>query len=124
MNHVVAVHASTTRCASVPVPGRIIWCEEGKGSSRSSDRGTRSIGDDTVVRTIVTFVTQEGGDRFQQRREVGTVRRMAIGAVFGHRLMFPEEGAAFFRMASVASLNDRIFLKQFGSGRAMGIVAI
>src|SRR5665647_2807487 len=76
------------------------------------------------MRTVVAFVTQEGRTRFEQRRDVGTVRGMAIGAVFGHRLMFPEEGTAFFGMAGEAGFIDRVFLQQLGTGRAMGVVTV
>ncbi len=49
---------------------------------------------------------------------------MAGAAIFRHRLMFPQEGAAFFSMAGVARLIEGVFLQQFGAGRAMGIMAI
>lgn len=76
------------------------------------------------MRTVVALITQERWTRFKQRRDVGTVWRMAIGAIFGRRLMFPQEGSALFGMAGVASFSDRIFLEQFGTGRTMRVVAI
>ena len=77
-----------------------------------------------MVRAVVALGTQKRCTRLEQRRDVGTVRGMAVGAVFGHRLMFPQEGAAFFGMAGEASLIDRVFLEQFRTGRAMGIMTI
>jgi hypothetical protein len=56
------------------------------------------------------------GARDEQRRDVGAVRGMAIGAVLGYRLMFPQERPAFFGMAGEASFGDRIFIKQTWTG--------
>jgi hypothetical protein len=39
------------------------------------------------------------------------VRGVAIGAVFGYRLVLKQKGAAFFRMALIAGLSDRVFLE-------------
>lgn len=76
------------------------------------------------MRAIVTLLAQEWSTRLQQRRDVGAVRRMAVRAILSHRLMFPQEGAALFGMAGVASLGHRVLLEQFGTGRTVRIVAV
>jgi len=76
------------------------------------------------MRTVVAFVTQEGRTRFEQRRDVGAVRSMAIGAIFCDGLMFPEEGTAFFGMAGEAGFIDRVFLQQLGASGTMRVVTV
>ena len=49
---------------------------------------------------------------------------MAIGAVLDHGLVFKEEGTPFFCMALETGFIDRVFLHQFRTRRAVGIVAI
>ena len=76
------------------------------------------------MRTVVAFLAQERSTRLQQRRNVGTVRRMAVGAILGCGLVFPQEGSAFFRMAGEASFNHRGLLQHLGTGRTVRIVAV
>lgn len=129
MNHVVTIHAGSTGCAAVtkariPCSTASTASSWNKRSAWLTDCRTRSVGDRTVVRAVVALGTQEGGTRFQQRRDVGTVRSMATGAVFSHGLMFPEEGTTFFGMAGEAGFINRVFLQQLGTSRAMRVVAV
>jgi hypothetical protein len=52
----------------------------------------------------MAFLAQERRTRFQQWRNVGTVRRMAVGAVFRNWLVFKQQGAAFFGVTDETSL--------------------
>jgi hypothetical protein len=110
----VAIHTGTANNISVRTRGKAGLF------ARSIWPNWRCAG----MRTVMTFLAQEWRTRLQQRRNVGTVRRMADGAVFRDGLMLKQEGAAFFRMAGIASFGDRIFLEQLGAGRAMRVVAI
>ena len=67
------------------------------------------------MRTIVAFLTHEWRTGLQQRRDVGTVRRMADGAVFNDRLVCKQVRSAFVSVAEEASLVGRILLQQFGA---------
>src|SRR5665647_1412804 len=49
---------------------------------------------------------------------------VAIGAVFGHRIMLVHKRAAFFSVAGVAGVIDAVALEQLGAGRAMRVMAI
>ena len=49
---------------------------------------------------------------------------MAVGAIFGHRLVLPQEGSALFGMAGEAGFSHRVLLKKLGAGRAVGIVTV
>ena len=72
----------------------------------------------------MAFLAQERGTGFQQWRDVGSVRCMAVGAIFCCRLMFPQEWTAFFSMAAKAGFIQRVFLEQLGASRAVWVVAI
>lgn len=111
----MAVHAGAT----TGVLGRV-----GPNKPALIARGNRAIRCFTVVRAVVTFRAHEGGAGFQQRRDVGAMWFMAVGAVFGDRLMLPQERAALFSMAGEAGLVDGILLEQLGTGRAMRVVAV
>ena len=76
------------------------------------------------MRTVVAFLAHERSARFQQWCDVGTVRRMAIAAIFCSRLMFPQERTALFSMTLEAGFIDRVFLQQLRTGRTVQIVAI
>jgi len=116
MNHDVTVHAGATDCVrirvDVPDKSALYACN------------AFPIGSLTVVRAVVTFVTKERSARLQQRRNIGTVRRMTIGTVFGYRLMLPEEGATLFCMAIPTRFIDGIALDQFIACRTMGVMAV
>ena len=60
----------------------------------------------------------------QQPSLGGTMRRMAVEAVLTHRLVFPQQRAALFRMAVVADLVDPEFLQQLRTRRTMRVVAV
>lgn len=117
MNHDVTVHTGASDRARTWVGIRRKQSALQAGS-RFPIRGI------TVVWAIMTFVAKERGARFQQWRDIGTVRRMTIRTVFCCWLMFPEEWAAFFRMAIPAGLINRIALDQFIAGRTMGVMAV
>src|SRR5665647_1217902 len=86
MNHDVAVHAGATS-------GARAWVNHiGRGTRNRrsgftcettldacNNAGKRGL---AVVWAAVTFLAQERSTRFQQRRDVGAVWAMAIGAVF------------------------------------------
>ena len=74
--------------------------------------------------TVMALLAQEGRARFEQRRNIGAVRGVAVGAVLGHRLVLEQEGAAFFRMALVAGLGHGVFLEQLGATGAVRVVAV
>ncbi len=46
------------------------------------------------------------------------------GAVFNDRIMLPKEGSAFFRMAGIAIVINRILFQSSWSDSTMGIVAV
>ena len=56
---------------------------------------------------VVALLAEPGHTDLQQLRPGGTVRFMAIHAIFLDRRMFPQERPAPFRMALVAGLVDR-----------------
>ncbi len=118
MHHDMAIHAAASGIARA-------HCLAG-GTRQTTLNACNIAGSRgrALMRAVVALVTQERRARFQQRGDVGTVRGMAIGAVLGRWLMLPQEGAAFFSVAGVAGFSDRVLLQQFGTGRAMGIVAI
>jgi len=76
------------------------------------------------MRAVVALGTQEWRAGFEQRRNIGSVRGMTIGAVLRHWFMFPQEGAALFGMADKAGLHDRALLQQMGTGRTVRVVAV
>ncbi len=76
------------------------------------------------MRAIVTLLAHERRPGKQQRRNVGTVRRMAIRTAFYRGTMLEQEGAALLCMAHPAGFVDGVFHQQFGAGRTVGIVAI
>src|SRR5450759_2417240 len=77
-----------------------------------------------LVRPVMTLLAHERGTGYQQRRNVRTVRRMAVPAVLGDGLMFEQEGAALLRVAGVAGLVHRVLLDQLRSRRAVWIVTV
>ena len=68
------------------------------------------------MRTIMAFITQKRRAGLEQRRNVGTVRGMAIGAILRDRLMFPEIRPAFVGMAGETGFGDGVFNQQFRAG--------
>ena len=49
---------------------------------------------------------------------------MAQGAVLNYRIVFPQERPAFFRMAGIAIVVNRVLLQTSWSHPAMGVVAV
>ena len=86
--------------------------------------GISSNGAFTDVRAVMALLAQKWRDRLEQRRNVGAVRGMAIVAVLGHRLMFPQKRPAFFGMAGITGFGDRIFVQQFRTSRTMRVMAV
>ena len=68
-----------------------------------------------VVWPVMAFLTQERRTRLQQRRDVGTMWRMAVRTVFSYWLVLPQERSTLFGMAQEAGFIDRILLQQFGA---------
>ena len=56
--------------------------------------------------------------------DIGTMRHMAVGAVFSNGLVCEQERTALLCMAEEAGLSHGILLQQLRTGRAMRIVAI
>lgn len=72
----------------------------------------------------MTFLAQEGWPCLEHGGDGGAMGLMTDGTVLGHRLMVVHERATLFRVALKTSLVDAVFLELFGTGRAMGIVAV
>ena len=49
---------------------------------------------------------------------------MAQGAIIDYRIVFPQEGAALFRMAGITIFINRVLLQIGWPDGAMGIVAV
>ena len=123
MNHRMAVHAASRRRLRT----REKKSRAGGVLRRQAPLISGGIGPDRalgIVRSVVALLAQERWPRFQQRREVGAVRRMAIGAVFDRRLMLPEKRAALIGVTLPAGFVDRVRLEQLRSGGAVRIVAV
>ena len=60
----------------------------------------------------MTTLAQERLPDGQQTRLCRTVRIMAGGAILGHRLMFPQEWTALFRVALRAGFHHAGFAQQ------------
>ena len=73
---------------------------------------------------VMTFLTQERRTRFQQWRDVGAVRCVAICAILGRRLVLPQERTAFLCMAGIAGLGHRRLLEHLGAGGTVRIVTV
>ena len=74
--------------------------------------------------TVMAFLAKERRARFQQGGDVGAVWGVAISAVFCHRLVLEQEGAAFFSVALVASLGHGVLFQKFGARGTVWVVAI
>lgn len=67
----------------------------------------------------MTLLAEQRRNFLKQRRINRSVRRVAKRAVFGHRRVFPQERAAFFRVAGVARLIHCRFRQQSGRVRSV-----
>ena len=74
--------------------------------------------------SAVTVLTQHRRPRFQERPDIRAVWRMAVGAVVDRRGVLPKEGPAFFGMAGIAGLVDRVLDQQRRPGRSMRVVTL
>ena len=72
----------------------------------------------------VALLAEERNRRDQQRALIRAVGCVAVEAVLTHRRMFEQEWSAFFRMALIARLVDRIGLEQRAGQGAVRIVAV
>lgn len=72
----------------------------------------------------VTLLAQLRPGFVQQRRMIGAMYTVTKGAVFGDRLVFPQERSAFFGMAAVAVFINRELIQCCRPCRPMRIVAI
>ena len=77
-----------------------------------------------MIRLDVALVAEPRHAGLQQLRAGGTMRFMAVHAIFHHRRMLKQERATSFRMALVAGLVDRAFDQQLGIGSSMRVMAI
>ena len=86
--------------------------------ARAGIEGSRVIG------LAVALLAEEGHTDLQHARLIGAVGVMTVRAVFTHGLVLPQERAAFFRVALVADLVDRVLGQLMRAGRAVRVVAI
>lgn len=115
MNHGVAVHTGTATGILRRVrPAKPALIARSHGAIRGL----------AVVRAVVTFRAHKRCAGFQQRRDVGAVRLMAVGAILRYRLMLPQERPALFSVAGKAGLVQGVPFEQFRPGRAMWVVAV
>ena len=77
-----------------------------------------------MPRRNVALLAETGHTGFQQLRARGTVRFMAVHAIFHHRRMLPQERTAPLRVTRVTILVDRALDQQLGIGTAMRVMAI
>jgi len=77
-----------------------------------------------VFRVIaaVTALAEHRRPHLQQRRNIGAVRRVAIGAVVHNGRMLPKEGPALLRVARVTRLVDRFLDEELGAVGAVHVV--
>ena len=72
----------------------------------------------------MAFLAQPWHSLFQQRRIVGAMRRVAIGAIVKHWRVFPQEGTALVGVAGITGLVSRLFDQHFRTCGTMGVVAL
>lgn len=82
---------------------------EQEGAWRSARKTLRCVGDGRMPRALVTRLTQERRAHLEQRRLHRTVRLMAVGAVLGHRLVFPEKRPAVFGVRQLVQVSLTVF---------------
>src|SRR5471030_281682 len=116
MNFTVAVETGTTRSLVVRIHST---CE--------STLEAGCIAANRVFARVLPVMTRLAQPRRtgrQQRRNVGTVRHVAVRAVLHRRLVFEQVRAALVCMASPTGLVDCVLLDQTRAGGSMGIVAV
>ena len=72
----------------------------------------------------VALLAQKWRALSQQVAVNRTMRLVTMGAVFSHRLVFPQEGSAFFGVAVVAAFIDGHGMQVGRTGSTVGIVAV
>jgi hypothetical protein len=72
----------------------------------------------------MTVIAQEGCPLYQHPGLGTAVGIMAIGAIFPHRLVFPQERATLFSVALVTGFIDGVLDQQGPPGGAVRIMAI
>jgi hypothetical protein len=77
-----------------------------------------------MLRLDVALLAESGRAGLQQLRTGGTMRFMAVHAIFHHRGMLPQERAAPLRMALVTGLINCARNEQAGIGSSMRVMAI
>ena len=85
--------------------------------------GTQGLRLSGVAAAVVAIVAHARHAHFQQLRIVAAVRFVAIGAVFEHRRVLPEEGTAAFGVTAQAVLINGALNKLAGIRRTVRIVA-
>ena len=69
-------------------------------------------------------LTEPGFGHNEQLLMIGAMGFMAVGAVFHHRGMLPQERTPFLGMAGITQIVDGVGFQEFIADRAMGVVAI
>jgi len=72
----------------------------------------------------VALLAEHGCARLQQRRHIGTVWIVAVGAVLNDGRVFPQKRSALFRVAGVAGLGDGVLHHQARASRTVRVVAV
>ena len=72
----------------------------------------------------MALMAKERRTGLQHALHHGSMRVMAVGAVFAYRLMVMDKRTPLFHVAGVARINHAIALHQLGADRAVGIMAI
>ena len=80
------------------------WCS----ATRLRRQGTAAECGRGVDRTGVATLAEPRRARFQQRRNVGSVRHVAIAAIIRRRWMLPQKWAAFVGVAAEARIVDSV----------------
>ena len=78
----------------------------------------------TLSLNRMALLAQLGARFVQQRLVIGSMHVVAECAVFGGRLVLPQEGPAFFSMAAVAVFIDCELFQRRRPCRSVGVVAI
>ena len=77
-----------------------------------------------ACRDVVALLTKEGARGLQKFVVIGSMRMMAGHAIFPHRRVLPNKRPAFFGVALVTGVVDRIRFHQHFGRRAVRVVTI
>lgn len=75
-----------------------------------------------MPRFNVALLAEPRHSQFQHLLMVGTMGIMAVGTVFQHRRMFPQERPPLFRVTTVANFICCVSFKQLFTGRAVRVM--